>query len=152
MILGFGAGSVAHILQNELHCNCKITGVEIDEKVIFLAKKYFRLNSLKNTKIIIDDAFNYVKTTKEKFDIVVVDIFIDHKIPQTFNSSEFLEKISILLSQNGRVYFNRLCYDFSSKQENKNFEKVFQKTFSNTKIIKIDTFSKNIIFIGNPKL
>jgi predicted membrane-bound spermidine synthase len=52
LLLGFGTGSVAHILQHELKINCHITGVEIDSVVIKLARNYFKLTSLNDCEIL----------------------------------------------------------------------------------------------------
>ena len=58
LILGFGAGSVARILQDEWGCAAKLTGVEVDAGVIDLAEKYFDLKTLKYLDIQIADAFS----------------------------------------------------------------------------------------------
>ncbi|MFH0894245.1 MAG: hypothetical protein V2A54_07405, partial [Bacteroidota bacterium] len=42
LILGFGAGSVASLLQEKFNIDCAITGVELDPEVIRLGEKYFK--------------------------------------------------------------------------------------------------------------
>ncbi len=149
LILGFGAGSVAHILQYELGCNCNITGIEIDKEVVNLAKRYFYMNNLKRTNVIIADALEFVNSCDMLFDIIVVDIFIDHKVPDKFNTIDFLSSLKKLLSTAGKVYFNRLCYDYSSKQQNIHFEVYFKQVFTNSQVVKIKGYSNNKVFIGS---
>ncbi len=148
LILGFGAGSVASILKKEMNCNCTVTGIEIDKEIINLAKKYFELDKLPGIEIIIDDAFNFTQNCNKKFDLIITDIFNDHKIPPQFNSNEFLENVNKLLNKNGMVYYNRLCYDYKSKRANKVFEKKFKSIFENTKTVDTSNFSKNKIYFG----
>jgi len=42
----------------------KVDAVEIDEKVVQFAEKYFDVRTQKNTNIITDDAFKYLKSDK----------------------------------------------------------------------------------------
>lgn len=108
LILGFGAGSIANILINEQYLNCTITGIELDEKIIELSKKYYNPNIFSNSEIIIQDAFEFIKTNKESYDLVFVDIFIDTNIPKDFQSIIFLEKVKKALNDNGQVLMNSM--------------------------------------------
>lgn len=148
LILGFGAGSIAHILQKELHCNCEITGVEIDKEVIKLAHQFFDLKTLKKTKVVVQDALLFVAECHEQFDLIMVDIFNDFRIPEKFNTIAFLQSLIGILSKNGVVYYNRLCYDYQSKEENKQFETLFKNLFSKTEVVKTRHFSKNRVYVG----
>jgi len=148
LILGFGGGSIAHIFRKELKCSCKITGVEIDPKVIELAKQYFSLKDIKNIDIRIQDASQFVDHCYDSFDIIAVDLFIDHRIPGIFNGVEFLRKLNQLLNKEGLVFYNRLSYDYKSSVKTGEFDELFRKVFSNTKLISIKGFSKNKVFVG----
>ena len=68
LVLGVAGGSVIKTLVNEVKFNGKITGVEIDAEIIAIAKNYFQLNEIQNLEIIIDDAFEFVLKTKEKYE------------------------------------------------------------------------------------
>ena len=74
LVLGVAGGSVMKTLVNEIHFEGKITGVEIDPQVIDIANEYFDLKEIKNLNIVIDDAFEFVLKTKEKYDLIVIDI------------------------------------------------------------------------------
>ena len=60
LVLGVAGGSVIKTLANEINYKGKITGVEIDEQIIEIAKEYFKLDSIPNLELIIDDAFEFV--------------------------------------------------------------------------------------------
>lgn len=108
LILGFGAGSVASLLTKKYGIGCKITGVEKDPVVIYLARKYFNLKQFKNLQLICEDAYNYVQTHSKKFDVIVVDIYIDEEVPKCFHQKKFLIQVARILQNNGVLFFNKV--------------------------------------------
>ena len=148
LILGFGAGSVAHILQNELGCKARLTGVDIDPGVIDLAEKYFNLKAFKNLDIQIADAFDFVKQAETVYDLVVVDLFLDHWIPEQFDTPEFIEQLRRILLPEGLVFFNRLAYSHRDKQRTRMFEDIFREYFPSVSLTQTPEFSNNIVFKG----
>ncbi|MFI5203040.1 MAG: spermidine synthase [Flavobacteriales bacterium] len=108
LILGFGAGSVASILQHEYKKECAITGVEKDPEVLELAKKYFGLEKYNNLILYCEDALEYVKRCSDTFDLIVIDVFIDNLVPGSFHAHDFLTGVKRLLNKNGIVFFNKI--------------------------------------------
>ncbi|ASS49596.1 MAG: hypothetical protein A3D31_02205 [Candidatus Fluviicola riflensis] len=108
LILGFGAGSVAQILQNELNLNCKITGVDVDPVVLELGKRYFDTDNYQNTRLICDDAFHFVAEDTEMYDLIVIDLFIERRVPKTFLNTRFMELVKQRLNPGGSIFFNRI--------------------------------------------
>lgn len=106
LLLGLGAGSVVDSLMEKFNYSGKITAVEIDEKVIEIAKNDFNITRHKNLQIIHDNALNYVKTSSEKYDLLIVDLFIDTQVPKQFYSNDFCNNLKKLLSQKGVILFN----------------------------------------------
>lgn len=90
LVLGVAGGSVIKTLVDEVKFKGKITGVEIDEEIVKIANSYFKLNEIPNLELVIDDAFEYVLKTKEKYDLIIIDIFQDTTMPT------FCLKISLL--------------------------------------------------------
>ncbi len=148
LILGFGAGSVARILQDEWGCAAKLTGVEVDAGVIDLAEKYFDLKTLKYLDIQIADAFEFVQQAEPIYQMVVVDLFLDHWIPEKFDTPEFLQQLHRILLPGGKVFFNRLAYSHRDKQRTRIFEDTFRQYFLTFRITQTPEFSNSIIFIG----
>ena len=145
LILGFGAGSVASILRNEIKSDCKITGVEIDSKVIDLAKKYFNLNTLNNCRIVVDDALNFVKNDSGKYDLIVVDLFSEIDVPSVFQLDSFLSCLHNRAADSALVYFNFVIDNESQKREFLAFEKRFQKEFPTSKTLTIMDSNKILL-------
>ena len=148
LILGFGAGSVATILQKENHCGCHITGVEIDEKVIALAKKYFRLDELENPDLHIADAADFLSKDAKQYDLIVVDLFLDHRTPEKFLTVAFLKNLYAHMQPRGIVVFNYLLYDYEAKEKAIAFEKEFREVFRQVRVLSFKKHPKNIVFIS----
>lgn len=108
LILGLGAGSCLEPIRNKWP-EAKITGVEIDPEMIKIGKKYFGLSE-NNPKIIIKNAFDYLYQSKEKFDLVLVDLFLGDQLPKQTNSERFALNIRGKLNNQGLVIFNRLYF------------------------------------------
>ena len=122
LILGLGGGTVAKLIR-KYWPESEITGVEIDPMMIELGKKYLGLN---NTKVIIQDAYEFIKKNKEKYDLVIVDLYIGDEFPEKFEKEEFLNK----LTKNELVIFNRLYFAEKRKEAVKfgnKLEKIFPK-------------------------
>ena len=131
LVLGCGAGSIPAIIYNELTLSPKIDAIEIDEKVIALGNKYFRLNQYPNLNIIITDASNYVKTTNKKYDLILVDLFRGINVPNEFLTSQFFEQLKNLLTNDGEILFNFVAYNYETKQEATEIEKKLRMVFPN---------------------
>ena len=130
LILGVAGGSVIKTLVDEIKFKGKITGVEIDFQIIKIANDYFKLNEIKNLEIIIDDAFEYVLKTKEKYDLIVIDIFQDTTMPNFLFEDFFINRINFLLNLNGFILFNTMVINEKERIRNIDYKKKFDKNYS----------------------
>lgn len=74
LLLGLAAGSVARALR-ALDERAAITGVDLDEQVVSLARAHFGLDALR-VKTVIEDARHYLRRERRRFDLVVEDLFV----------------------------------------------------------------------------
>lgn len=114
LILGLGGGSAAELV-SEYWPEAKITGVDIDSKIVILGKKYLQLGNIPNLDIKITDADVWVKSKNGKFDLVLIDLFNGAKIPAKFYTDRFIKSVKKMLSLGGVAAFNHL-YTFSEKE------------------------------------
>jgi spermidine synthase len=121
LILGVAGGSVIKILNNEIKFEGKITGVEIDPETIALGNQYFALDSYSNTTIVIDDAQNFILKTKQKYNLIIIDVFQDAVMPSFLFSNSFLENIQNALANHGTVLFNTIVNTLEQENRNKDF-------------------------------
>lgn len=130
LILGMGAGSIISLLQEKYHINCPITAVEKDEVVIELAKKYFSIEKYRALTIVNADAFEYVKTTMNKYDLIISDLFIEWDVPKIFASNEYLINLKRISDNKACVIYNKMTELAIHKKEfidlSEDFENVFQ--------------------------
>lgn len=106
LVLGMGGGSVVDSLRNKLEYDGPIIGIEIDLVVIDIAKKEYNIHNDPKVQIVQADANEYVAETRDKFDLIVVDIFIDDIVPEEFYLPTFWNNIESITSDNGFVLFN----------------------------------------------
>ena len=130
LILGVAAGSVIETLKNDLKFKGKITGVEIDKTVIEIANKYFGLDQFDNVEIVIDDAFEFVLKTKEKYDLIVIDIFQDTTMPNFLFEDFYINRINFLLNINGFILFNTMILDKKDSERNVIYRTKFSTNYS----------------------
>jgi len=130
LILGVAGGSIIETLKNDLKFEGKITGVEIDPAAIEIANKYFGLDQFNNVEIIIDDAFEFVLKTKEKYDLIVIDIFQDTTMPNFLFEDFFINRINFLLNINGFILFNTMILDYKDRRRNAIYKSKFDSNYS----------------------
>lgn len=125
LVLGVAGGSVIKTLTEEIQYKGKITGVEIDPDIIKIANDYFKLNEIPNLSIVIDDAFEFVLKTKEKYDLIIIDIFQDTTMPNFLFEKFFINRIGFLLRKNGYILFNTMILKESGNKRNLEYIKAF---------------------------
>ncbi len=114
LILGYGAGSAAHILRSELGLDTAITGVDHDEAMLRLASERFPLDQQEGIELVRADAFSFVAKCSTTFDLVVVDLFHDLDFVEGVNDPYFLRSVRRLVSSSGRILLNTVAHDEKS--------------------------------------
>ena len=127
LVLGVAGGSVIKTLVEEIKYKGKITGVEIDPEIINIANTYFKLNEIKNLEIVIDDAFEFVLKTKNKYDLIIIDIFQDTIMPSFLFETFFVNRICSLLQNRGFILFNTMILNENQNLRNKKYVSEFYK-------------------------
>ena len=136
LILGLGGGDAAKII-NKKWPKARITGVEIDQKVVEVGKKYFGLDKIKNLEIVVGDAIDYVENPDPqspvtshqspvasrqspitKYDLVLVDLYQGKEYPKRAEKDAFINALKEILAKDGVVIFNRLSYQEYAKPAN----------------------------------
>ena len=88
--------------------------MEIDPVMLRIGRQYFDLDKIPNLKILNLDAKSYLLKTKDKFNVILIDLYLGDQVPEFVYSPKFLEK----LGQLGQlVIFNHLFYDDAKRQK-----------------------------------
>lgn len=146
LVLGVAGGSVIKTLVNEIHFKGKITGVEIDPKIIAVSNTYFNLDQIENVEIVIEDAFEFILKTKNKYDLIIIDIFRDTVMPGFLFEDYFTNQICAITNKNGLVLFNTMCLTKNDDFRNSNFIGGFhQENFQIKTIPRVENHNELII-------
>lgn len=130
LVLGVAGGSVIKTLANEIGFKGRITGVELDADIITIANDYFNLNEIPNLTLINDDAFEFVLKTKEKYDLIIIDIFQDTVMPNFLFEEFFINRINFLLKIDGFILFNTMTLNKKDKERNVLYRSRFTEDYS----------------------
>lgn len=145
LILGFGTGSITEII-DKYKRDCIIDGVEIDNKVIELGEKYFHTGLLKNVTIHHASADQFLEDCQKKYDLIIIDVYIDMRVPEELETEQFLIRVKNALRIGGLVVFNKYVYSKTTRDQIPSLEKLYEKIFKNLKIMTIMITGK--IFIA----
>ena len=105
LLLGLGGGT---LVKQFKRLDFKIDVVELDKRIKEIAIKYFYVDP--KTNIVVDDARHYINTTKKKYDIVTMDLFLNETPPAHVLSLESFEKTKEILTERGIIMINFYGY------------------------------------------
>ena len=103
LILGMGSGTYAGQCRKYFP-QAKVEGVEIDQKITDLAREYFELPE--DVKVFTYDGRAYLKGTRKKYDVIMVDAYQDITIPFQMSSAEFFLEVKNHLKADGVMVVN----------------------------------------------
>lgn len=108
LIIGGGDCGIAKLILNKLLVN-KIDVVEIDKQVVDVSKKYFSNNfnykkgEKKKINIIIEDGYEFLKTSQEKYNCIIIDSTDPVHQAKVLFSKRFLQKCYMSLTKMGVI-------------------------------------------------
>lgn len=128
LILGLGAGGILKTLRDEVKYANHIDSVELDEAILFVGNKYFGLQDYSEKHTIHNmDAFEFVLRSTEHYDLIIIDIFQDAKMPTFLFESYFVEKIHTILNTGGFILFNTIVLNQEDEIRNQKLHTLFPK-------------------------
>jgi spermidine synthase len=146
LVLGVAGGSVIKTLVDEISFKGTVTGVEIDPDIIKVANSYFKLSQIPNLTIVIADAFEFVLQANENYDLIIVDIFQDTKMPNFLFENFFTQKLCFLLQKKGLILFNTMVLTEKDNLRNKKYvEEFYQPDFKLATIPRVEIHNELIL-------
>lgn len=137
LILGFGGGSIAEILNNEMNLDLKITGLDKDRVVVKIYHEYFKKEIHKST-LIEGDALTFLKLNSQKFDVILIDVFNNLEVPDEFLTANFLELLVKASHNTTQIIMNTTLdsdHDFVNLWQNKFNENAEMNRLSNINLV-----------------
>lgn len=114
LLLGLGGGSVPVILRDELSMNVPITAIELDPAMVVVARKHFDLDKHTDLRIMLGDATIQVHVMRERFDLILVDLFDDLDLARGVDARTFIHGLRDRCAEGGTVCINTVAYDDAS--------------------------------------
>lgn len=132
LVLGLGSGKLAKDIESYFNVK-SIDIVEIDDEVVNCAKEFFDFEETNKTKIHLQDARVYLRNTKKKYDLVILDLFAEDGMPYRFMTKEFLGEISMIMTDSGILGANIFSHSDLNSDKNTIFKsmiKTYNSVFS----------------------
>ncbi|MEN9981057.1 MAG: hypothetical protein RL542_844 [Bacteroidota bacterium] len=146
LVLGVAGGSVIKTLNDEIQFKGKIIGVEIDPEIIKIANSYFQLNQIPNLSLLNTDAFEFILQANDKYDLIIVDIFQDTKMPSFLFENFFTQRLCALLQEKGCILFNTMVLNEKDNQRNKKYcTEFYQPNFKIKTIPRVEIHNELIV-------
>ena len=136
LVLGVAGGSVVQTLVTDFEFTKNIIGIELDTEIIEIANSYFNLDKIRNFKCIIADAEEFVKTDKNTYNLIIIDIFKDTEMPEFLFQENFITNIKKRLHNRSYIIFNIMLLDVSKKNKINTFLQHFDDENYTKKILK----------------
>lgn len=146
LLLGLGGGSVIHILRKEHELRAPITAVEIDPAMIYLSRTEFQLDSYADLKLIQGDAIVQIHALKERYDLIIVDLFADLDLAQGVDTAGFVHALRDRCEEGGAVCFNTLGHDAKSEARCERVKALLSRIFHSVEVLRMEEV--NHVFIA----
>jgi len=103
LVIGMAGGTMA---MEMIRRDFEVDVVDIDRRMIHVAKNYFKFQESEKTQIFIDDARHFISRTDKKYDVVISDLLVGEVQPShVFTREAFLEMKGIM-KQDGLFLIN----------------------------------------------
>lgn len=144
LLLGLGGGSVIASLRHKFKYPGPIHAVEIDQTIIDLAHKEFSISTSDMLTIERADAASFVRQHTRTYGLVLVDLFIDTKVPGAFLSEAFCEKLLGLCD--GYILFN-LGMNLTENDQAHQVPSFFRKQLQHKVLLLDNVLERNTLLI-----
>lgn len=146
LVLGMGTGTFAAQCK-KYFTNVQIEGVEIDQKIINLAEKYFELPG--DVPVTNYDGRAYLNAVDEKYDVIMVDAYQDITIPFQMSSLEFFTMVKEHLTEDGVMVVNMNMRGSKEGDINQCLSDTISNVFDTVYTVDVDGSTNRELFASN---
>jgi spermidine synthase len=105
LLIGGGAFTLPLALQTAFP-DMMLDVVELDGELLDIAKAYFNFRPARHTRVHIDEGQEFLKTSPELYDLILVDAFMHDIVPQTLQTIKVARDLARHLRPDGVVAMN----------------------------------------------
>ncbi len=148
LILGMGTGTYATQCKKYFADKTPtIEGVEIDEKITALSKKYF--NAADDVKVTTYDGRAYLNAVKNTYDVIMVDAYQDITIPFQMSSKEFFTLVKEHLKPDGVMVVNMNMRGGGEGNINQYLSDTISTVFPEVFTVDVSNSSNRVLFASD---
>lgn len=145
LLIGLGSGIIINQFFKIFEKIKRVDIVDIEEYIFPLAQKYFNFQINDKISFYLQDALIYLKSSKKKYDLIIVDVAGNEGIDERFYSEEYLNLIKSKLKSTG-IFVSNLpsSRDIFNKKNKAALDllKNYSKQFCNIDIYNGETSNK----------
>lgn len=146
LILGMGTGTYATQCRKYFG-DMNIEGVEIDEKITKLSRKYFALPD--DINVTTYDGRAFLNASDRKYDVIMVDAYQDITIPFKMSSVEFFRLVKSHLNENGVMVVNMNMRGNDDGDINQYLADTISSVFGNVYTVEVDNSTNRELFASD---
>ena len=151
LILGLGAGSVVATIRKQHSKTAHVTGVEIDATILQIAREEFGIVENSLTKLVQEDAIVFMANNADRYDLIVIDLFIIDTIPEATQEASFLKQLVTAMEPGGYLVFNTIPETLSNETLDYMIS-YFESSELRVRVMKKWGYSNNILLVEKQSL
>ena len=145
LLIGLGTGKIVDDSFKLFPDIERFDSVDIEENIFQIANEYFNFEPNDKTQFYLQDGFVFLKTTKTKYDLIIVDVANTEGIEERFLENEYFSLIKSHLKKSG-LFISNLCSSADLKNPKNRFfkkiKKIYLENYNAVKIFKGDYSDK----------
>lgn len=108
LLIGAGSCKIIKDFETVFQNLKKIDVVDLEEHIFEIAENFFGFKKSKKCNFFLQDGITYLRTTKKKYDLIVVDVANNDGIDLRFLSEDYFDSLKKTLSDNG-IFVSNMC-------------------------------------------
>lgn len=105
LVIGGGACTLPRAVMLEFP-GITVDVVELDADLIHIARKFFDFQPTVKSRVLVGDGRQFIASTKQRYDLIILDAFVQTDIPQTFRTVDAIRDFYACLSPKGVLAIN----------------------------------------------
>ena len=141
LLIGLGSGKLVSDCQSLFKNLRSIDVVDLEEHILYIAKKFFHFNVSDKFSFFLQDGFTFLNSNNKKYDLIIVDVANNYGIDLRFLSPEYFALIKKSLTKSG-IFISNMCAspDFDNPKNIffRDFFPIYQQNFKYNLVFKGD--------------
>jgi spermidine synthase len=105
LLIGLGGGTVPYQMKTVFNGKISMDIVEINKKMINVASEFLKLD-MSQFNIYIEDGAEFVMRKRNSYEIIIMDAYINDRIPKQFLEEDFIHNAYLALADKGILAIN----------------------------------------------